>query len=518
MQVKNTILKIFTALYIFSFYTWGASMVLSKASISISYAIMGISWLCLGNFNQKWQNSIRFKKFILPYLLIAILFLLGLLYTTDFKYAWDNIRVKIPFFVMPLIVFSGPKIPNKHVLFIVLRFVLASFSASLIGYFKNWNLLNDASFDLRKLSPFISHIQLGQAISLSVVFIYFLVQQFNHKIKYLLILPVIWFVYFATQANSLTLLLGIVGVGFILSMYYLSKKNTVWVYGFMVIFLGLIGFAGVKIKQVYDVVFIAKDVHINYPTTSVNGNPYQAITGNERENGYLVGAQIQLTELQNEWQKRSTIPLDSATNNYALHFTLIRFLTSKGLSKDSLGVSMLSDTEVAQIEKGVANVFYLQHKGFLSRIHRSFWEIQSLQNNYYESSSLSLRFVFWQNGWQIFKNNFWLGVGTGDVKLAYEQIYAQANTYQLPANNQLRAHNQFLTNYLTLGFFGGTIFILAWLYHFKNIWNHLPKLIALSIIWVINMGMFYEDLLETLSAIALVCFTTVFWLRNSQNA
>ena len=48
--------------------------------------------------------------------------------------------------------------------------------------------------------------------------------------------------------------------------------------------------------------------------------------------------------------------------------------------------------------------------------------------------------------------------------------------------------------------------------------NHLLKLIALSIIWVINMGMLYEDLLETLSAIALVCFTTVFWLRNTQNA
>ena len=505
MQAQQSISKILTVIY---------SIVLSKASVSISYAIMGLSWLLLADFKTKWNKIVQYKQFIIPYLSIAILFLLGLLITNDFKYAWDNIRVKLPMFLMPLIVFSGPLIPLKHFRGVILFFILACFSASLIGYFKNWNALFEASFDRRKLSPFVSHIQLGQAISLSFLFVYYLLTQFKNRLKYLLLLPLMWFIFFATQAHSLTLLMGLMGVLFIACVVYIIKNNNLFGYSILLVFIFLGGYGGFKIKQVYNVVFIPKDTHVIYPTQSINGKPYLDLMGNERENGYLIGAQIQLEELKNEWMKRSNIPLDSTINNYALQFTLIRFLTSKGFSKDSLGVSNLTANEIQQIEKGVANVFYMQHKGFLARIHRTFWEIQALQNNYYESSSINLRFVFWQNGWQIFKNNFWFGVGTGDVKMAYQKIYTHENKYQLPPNNQLRAHQQFLTNYLTFGIWGGTIFLWAWLYQFKNIWNNSSKFIALGIFWVINAGMFYEDLLETLSAVALVCFSTVFWLQN----
>src|SRR5690606_20542604 len=103
---------------------------------------------------------------------------------------------------------------------------------------------------------------------------------------------------------------------------------------------------------------------------------------------------------------------------------------SRGLTKDSVGFSKLSDREIKAIENGVANCRYLELSPLKLRLHKTFYELEVYFSiGYVDGASIAMRLEYWKTAWSIFKDNFFLGVGTGDVKGAFQEQYEKDNSW-----------------------------------------------------------------------------------------
>ena len=88
-------------------------------------------------------------------------------------------------------------------------------------------------------------------------------------------------------------------------------------------------------------------------------------------------------------------------------------------------------------------------EGINKRINELIFEFDAYINGANPSgNSLTQRFVYWKNGWEIAMSNLAFGVGTGDTKQEFNNLYMLKNS-QLNKENWKRAHNQFLTFLLT---------------------------------------------------------------------
>ena len=131
-------------------------------------------------------------------------------------------------------------------------------------------------------------------------------------------------------------------------------------------------------------------------------------------------------------------------------------------------------------------------------------------------SSLAQRFVYWKVAKDIFRENWLTGIGTGDIKNAYKQKYIE-NPSLLQPQYQLRAHNQYITMFVTYGFLGGLFFILALIYPLvaSRAWKE-PLVLAFVIILLLSM--LNEDTLETHIGVSFAAFfysLLVFgWVRR----
>ena len=91
--------------------------------------------------------------------------------------------------------------------------------------------------------------------------------------------------------------------------------------------------------------------------------------------------------------------------------------------------------------------------------YRILWQIDSNKRGDNPTGhSVIQRLEHYKAGINIFIKNFWFGVGTGDVKLAFDQYYEDVNS-QLAPEVRHRAHNQFLTFLISFGIIGFLIAI-----------------------------------------------------------
>ena len=137
-----------------------------------------------------------------------------------------------------------------------------------------------------------------------------------------------------------------------------------------------------------------------------------------------------MDELEREWPNFSSIDFTADDlRGQPIKFTMIRYLSSLGVKKDSAGLNTISATDVAFIEKGYTNYKYTSKWGISRRIAQMFWQVGAYQ--YHGSSnhsSLLMRWVYFKVGLDIMLNNPVLGVGTGDMRLAYRSAMSSASS------------------------------------------------------------------------------------------
>ena len=133
---------------------------------------------------------------------------------------------------------------------------------------------------------------------------------------------------------------------------------------------------------------------------------------------------------------------------------------------------------------------------FIARVYIVIWEIDRMINQKRaQGHSVAQRIVYWKTGWQIFKENWLYGVGTGSAQIAFREMY-ERNDSKLSQENRLRAHNQFLSMGVYFGVFGLIILLLGFIAPFMLLKN-ANSFVYVGFAIVLYASMLNEDTLET---------------------
>ena len=185
---------------------------------------------------------------------------------------------------------------------------------------------------------------------------------------------------------------------------------------------------------------------------------------------------------------------------------MIRYLTSKNLTKDSLGLKSLDKEDIKLIESGRASCVYRKKFTPYIKAYDLVWELDRyLRSGNPNGKTLSMRIEFYKAGMNIARNQLWFGSGTGDVKDAFKDYYKNTQVRLGPRYRFTSSHNQFLTFVITFGLIGATFCFLA---IFVPIWQVRKKLLTLGVLFLIIdfISFFSDDGLESQAGVTFFVF------------
>lgn len=504
----------FENLYLFFLIALVASLPFARIGMSVAqFSILGL-WFLEGKFKQKIKDLFS-SKAALVLVSFYILHLLGLLYTTDFEYGLKDIRIKLPLLFLPIAFATSAKLRNQNFDLIIKFYIAAVLTATFYSLYLRFT--TDVS-DFRLLSPFISHIRLSLNVCLALFFaMYLAAVKYSGKLAVQLFLFGVsaWLLLFLVMIESVTGIFILIVAGFLLVVYGLVRFRDKR--------LKLLAIFLVLAIPVSSWIYIKYTIHQYFTTDNppiekldkftVNGNPYRHDTVFQPvENGSWIGLYISENELREGWNKRSSFDFDGYDKKgQELKYTLYRYLNSKGLRKDSVGMQALSSRDIQYVEMGIANYVYTHKISLRSRLYKIFWEYQVMQMGLNPGGhSVIQRIEYWKTAAGIINHNFIFGVGTGDVKQAFIDEYQNSNTV-LDPRYQHRAHNQYLAIFVAFGIIGFAWFVFYLTYPAilqKRFYNYHYFVFWITMI----VSMLVEDGLETQVGVTLFAFFNTFLL------
>lgn len=525
MKLKTTSLN-YKDGYFISIVLLVASLPLSKFTMSVFQFCILLFWLWHGvsypeSLSRSSKNSVikiifaylaeifkqlinKFKilfkdKVALVFVSIFFMHIIGLAYTTDFNYAFNDIRIKIPLFILPLFFVSGPKLSLKqlHIIFIV--YILA-----VLGGITYQSLLfyQAGEASAYAINSHVSHIRfsLNAIFAMALCFYFVFSKTFkNVLVRLLFVIPIVIIVAFVLHFNYKTgimlipIVVGLSVIFLIINCKNKIVKTTAIIGTAIVIILGIIG-----IKILFD---SFKPKTIDFATldkVTAKGNAYTHDTINYKtHNGKWMGLYICYPELIEEWNKHSSTDFyDKDKKDQPIRGTLIKYLASKDLRKDAEGFSKLSSEDIENIENGINNANYMSGKTLRNNFEDFYAGYCNYKTNKYVNyNTYWQRVEYWRTSILIIKQHPVFGVGTGDLQLAFDKQYEKMQS-TLDTQFRHRSHNQFLAIAIAFGLVGLALFVFVQFYpainqkSFKNYYFY--------IFWFIAMiSMLTEDTLET---------------------
>ncbi|MBN2613948.1 MAG: O-antigen ligase family protein [Bacteroidales bacterium] len=511
--------------YILALTLLAIGLPVSRFLMSVSMFILSINWIAEGHLTRK-MKVLWSRKSLLFMISVYLLHAAGMAWSSDLAYGMHDLKVKLPYLIILLVVGTSREIPLPRLKSIFKYYILSVFVATLIItaiFIVTQKSLNDS----RNISVFISHIRFSLMIVMAVLIIMYTLLfgkfSLNKREKTVLPLLVIWLSAFLFILQSFTgIWIYMLSVSLLVIIFIIKQKKKPLTIAVAIIFVLVAFFTGNTVFKALSSFYPSPGVNIKMlDKYTANGNPYfHDIKPQLIENRNYVYLYLCIDELRKEWNRRSTLGFDSLDHKgQHLSQTLVRYMTSKGLRKDSAGVAALSPHDITMIENGFSNHIFSKKFSIYPRIYQFFWEIDVYRKTGISGGhSLTQRIEYLKNGMKIIKRNFWFGVGTGDVKMEYKNQYKKSGT-NLDERWRLRAHNQFITFIISFGIAGFLwilfSFVFAVFYEKKN-----NDLITLIFLLVIFLSMLNEDTLETMAGI--VFFSLFFALfvfeYKSENA
>jgi hypothetical protein len=422
---------------------------------------------------------------------------------------------------LPIIFGTSLPLSGKEFKLIIKLFAATVFVSSLITTFIIMGFSRIDLIDPRYASLFISHIRFSLIVVL-VIFSLLYLTFFDELTvkpweKKLYGIGAIWFISFLIILQSFTgivIFLALLPVAIIWWAIYRNKKLLV---NFSILFCILLAvFIYLYSSYSYKRFNTRHDLQItSLDSKTVNGNLYLNQPGlNDYENGHKIWIYICEDELREQWNARSKIDFDNIDRKgQSLRMTLIRYLTSLGYRKDSLGVSQLSDEDIGMIERGYTNYLSKHKFALYPRIYVLLWEIDNYKATGDPSGkSLGQRLEYLKTGIHIVKRHFWLGTGTGDTVREFRVQYT-LDASKLKPEWQHRAHNQFITFLLTFGVLGFVWFLIA--LFMPPVLEKRYSYFLFTIFFLIGiLSMMNEDTLETHVGVSFFAFFYSFFLYS----
>jgi O-Antigen ligase. len=237
------------------------------------------------------------------------------------------------------------------------------------------------------------------------------------------------------------------------------------------------------------------------------GNDYWHDTiHNGIEDGEYIGLYYCKKELLETWAMRSELPVGGKTlNGEPLESTLARYLTSKGLRKDTDGVLALTDEDIRNIENGLANYNNWKHPGLRARLSVTAFEYEKYKrSNNPNGGSISQRFEYTKASLYLIGKHLLLGVGTGDIPQAYCDAYNELNS-PLQEAFRNRAHNQYLSITVGFGLVGLLWFLVVLLLPYLSSKKNRTYLYTVFTA-IMLLSMLPEDTIESQAGVSLYTF------------
>jgi hypothetical protein len=500
-------------IFLFGICTLGGGMLLGTVSTSIPQFILLGNWLLEGKFKEKWSDI---KPNQIFWVLSAVFFMhvLGMIHSTDIEFGLKDLRIKIPLLLLPLIFFTTKPLQKKE-LELLLWLFIAGITLSLFWcvYYSFTHVLPD----IRKASRFISHIRLSLFICLGIsVLTFFMITKHDLKIRLAAFALIFFFLWFMIKFGLVTGLLMLGFLVFLFLLYLVVKQELkVKIIGLSVVLIGLIIVLFYIGKEWKAATYIDPGPDNTIKQKSLSGRPYFEVKENwQVENGYYVAYNIQYEELYKQWPALSEMEIHgNDKKGNPLIWTLLRYMSSKGLTKDSAGLKQLSKEDVRNVESGLTNYKYEEISALSKRLRDFITEYQSYRHGANPSgNTMLMRFEFWKAAVYIIQRNPLFGVGTGDAPRAFEKAYYRTDT-KLSREWRLRSHNQFLAITVSFGFAGLMVFLFSIFYPLKVLREKLHPIyfvfIAIALVSFVT-----EDTLESQAGVSFYAyFNTLFlWL------
>ena len=459
-------------------------------------------------------SAIQKKKFVLlPVLLnpiyLSILTVWTLLFLGFFRGGESNLILKeiktlLPLVLAPLFLQNLAPIDKKEEFLIWRSFFSAIGISALICV--AYAIANYPLEEPRSASFFISHIRFSLMAVLALVGAWRIQGILPTYLKYGLTVAVCSFFFFVGTLTGWVLLIVLIVILFASK----SNRNKLIVAGTALSLVSVM------------LIFLPKKTDSNNfqpdQIQSAKGEKYIHLSTNfQTENGNLIFINIAPLELDSAWVVRTKNPmLQRDARGQLIQTTLIRYLASKGLTKDAAGVQQLSDNDIAYILAGNTNCNEPHWNALEKRWHQIVFEYQTFQSGENPSGhSIFQRIEYYKAAKFIINQNLLFGVGQGNVKSSYREAYKQTSP-NFDEKVQNAVHNQFFSYWIAAGIIAMLIFLL----YFYFMWKQAIKNeIAVAFVIIAFLSCLTEDTLTTQPGVAFFAFfsTFFFFLPRKEN-
>lgn len=507
--------------YIFLFGLIGlaAGMLFGTVPTSIPQIVLAANWLLEKNYSWKWQQ-LKSNKLFWVLISLYLLHVIGMIYTQNLSRGMDDLRNKLPLLTLPVILFSSASLTAKEFKLLFFFFLLSVIASSVCCFLVYEGYTKKVIVDVRQASVFMSHIRFSLFIAFSIIcLIYFMIKEERSVFRSYSIAAVCWLLFVMFKLEMATGFICLVLSGSAMLFYLMIKKLPKLV-SLPLVIIGLSGFVFVSYFAVKSLNMFDKDPlskHNVMLEKTRNNRVYlnDTIYG-LAENGNLIGVNINYEELEKEWNKKSKCPYmgkDKKGND--LRYTLLRYLSSKGFTKDSAGVALLNSKDITNVELGLSNYKYTSQNGLISKWRELVWEYTKYKRGENPSGhTLTMRLEFWKTALYIIKHHSLIGVGTGDIQDAFNVAYEETQS-RLDKEWRLRCHNQYLAIAVAFGLIGLVFFLFYLVYPVIILRNTLHDLYWPFLI-IALLSFITEDTLETQSGVTFFIFfhALFLWLAS----
>ena len=474
------------------------SLPFSESLISISSGLILLVQLALLGFRKNEIKRIFNDKSIWLISSIILVYSIGFLFTNDIHLGLYELRKVIFWPILTLGIALSPKLSEKK-FWVVFHVFIVSVTAST--FFSFARMMASSSYTVENFRDvnYVSHIPFSFQITLClVILIYSFIYQipfWSKSNRCFRILLMLWLSVFLVMLKSMVGLVAFYVMALVLLIYLLKhEKLRMLRIGLItvaaVVFILPVVYVGTVVVKFYSIKDKPKET---IETVTSLGNKYTFDRHNTmKENGHYVGWYVCEKELEKAWNDRSELKYtDKNAFGYCVSETLKRYLTSKGLHKDAEGVAALTETDIANIQEGMANYIYdTPVYAIYPRIYETIWELdQYFHTGNPNDQSLSQRIEYAKASVNIIQNNFWFGIGTGNYEIEFGNAFKRIHS-KLIADNYGSSHNQYLSYLLKFGLIGflyilGVIFLVI---YFKRQYRNQLFMLFFVQIMVANLG------------------------------
>lgn len=475
------------------------------AAIPLSHFLMGLvafllllNWLAEWNWEEK-RTRLRRNRQGLWFAAFYLVYAIGLIHVTDWGAAGREMLGKLPLLLSPIVVITSEPFDSRE-----LRWIFGTFTlATLFGCCWNFGYAQTHTLgNFREMSRFIDHIRFGLCIALSIVFcIHHLTHsQGKSPIVHIICLTIsllLLFYLLCSQTLSSIVILMVIAFCYIIHLVVNQKNNRAK--GLLVGILALLltGIVVYTLYITYDY-FHVKDPAPDTTALTASGNPYTFEENTMVENGHHIGNYVCEKELQTAWAMRSDSVYDEMTAA-----TLVRYLNSLGLRKDSAAVMSLSDEDIRHIENHNANVYYTRRASLRRALYETYFGF-TLYGKYgiIGESSLLERVELWRASWRVIRGHWLFGVGIGNQRTALDRQLEVQHSPIAGKRPGRGSHNQFLTYWLAAGIIPVLYFCFLLVFPFAAMRSRV-SFVYFAFILLLFLSMLVEDTLNAQTGLSL---------------